>query len=52
MTNNYSWKKYNLNIQKLINQNIAFNNKFMFNAEDNSYYTQTRDIFALVANPS
>jgi len=52
MTNNYSWKKYNLNIQKLINQNIAFNNKFMFNAEDNSYYTQTRDIFALVANTS
>jgi len=52
MTKNYSWKKYNLNIQKLINQNIAFNNKFMFNAEDNSYYTQTRDIFALVANTS
>jgi len=52
MTNNYSWIKYNLNIQKLINQNIAFNNKFMFNAEDNSYYTQTRDIFALVANTS
>lgn len=24
----------------------------MFNAEDNSYYTQTRDIFALVANTS
>jgi len=52
MTNNYSWKKYNLNIQKLINQNIAFNKKFMFNAVDNSYYTQTRDIFALVANTS
>ena len=52
MTNNYSWIKYNLNIQKLINQNIAFNKKFMFNAVDNSYYTQTRDIFALVANTS
>ena len=52
MTNNYSWKKYNLNIQKLINQNIAFNKKLMFNAVDNSYYTQTRDIFALVANTS
>ena len=52
MTNNYSWKKYNINIQKLINQNIAFNKKFMFNAVDNSYYTQTRDIFALVANTS
>ena len=52
MTNNYSWKKYNLNIQKLINQNIAFNKKLMFNAVDNSYYSQTRDIFALVANTS
>ena len=52
MTNNYSWIKYNLNIQKLINQNINFNNSSKFNAVDNSYYTQTRDIFALVANTS
>lgn len=52
MTNNYSWKKYNLNIQKLINKNISFNKGSMFNAIDNSYYNQTRDIFALVANTS
>lgn len=52
MTKIYSWKIYNHNIQKLINQNINFNNSSKFNAVDNSYYTQTRDIFALVANTS
>jgi len=52
MTKIYSWKIYNHNIQKLINQNINFNNSVKFNAVDNSYYSQTRDIFALVANTS
>ena len=52
MTKIYSWKIYNHNIQKLINQNINFNNSAKFNAVDNSYYSQTRDIFALVANTS
>jgi len=52
MTKIYSWKIYNDNIQKLINQNINFNNSAKFNAVDNSYYSQTRDIFALVANTS
>jgi len=52
MTKIYSWKIYNHNIQQLINQNINFNNSAKFNAVDNSYYSQTRDIFALVANTS
>ena len=52
MTKIYSWKIYNHKIQKLISQNINFNNSVKFNAVDNSYYSQTRDIFALVANTS
>jgi len=50
MTNMYSWKKYNLNIQKLAKKNIAFNLSSIFNAYENSYYPQTRDIFSLTAN--
>jgi len=50
MTNIYSWKKYNLNIQKLVKKNITFNLSSIFNANENSYYPQTRDIFSLSAN--
>ena len=50
MTNMYSWKKYNLNIQKLIKKNILHNLSNKFNANESSYYPQTRDIFALTAN--
>ena len=50
MTNMYSWKKYNLNIQKLIKKNILHNLTNKFNANESFYYPQTRDIFALIAN--
>jgi len=50
MTNIYSWKNYNLNIQKLVKKNIAHNRSNIFNANEKSYYPQTRDIFSLSAN--
>ena len=50
MTNIYSWKKYNDNILKLVKKNVNYNLSSIFNAIENSYYPQTRDIFTLTAN--